>query len=743
MQKLKQKRGAMLAGVIGLTLVVAALSYFVLSRQNQNARFVLEEVVDTNQRRKLSDLGMKLSMNLRDNRDNYVGPYDCSPDPSWISVATVGMGVENSNIFFKCLMPTPLGEYYIKIEDRGARTANVKSTISIQGSKCKKAILSFDASAAPALGYVSLDYNPATSDPSDHVWSGGTFAGVPVSCNVPGKTCYNWAGASVIKLTSYCATSFSTAMLAQANITKINSTFANMSSLQWIDLNSNKIASVNENLFKGLNQLKRLNFSGNLLTTLPEKLFFTQTSLENLDLRYNKLLSLEPLQFQNTLALKYLYLTDNSFGKNLSNEVIPPTVFSSLVNLEELYLDGWYTKVLIEKLAPNLFEGLTNLKYLGLGSLRLKSLDPDLFKDLVNLVNLNLSDNLLSGTLPETVFQPLVSLKDFNIRYNLLTGLHPNQFFKNTELLNMYFLDNPFAPNDAGPSDAIPDNVFREQKKLKALEMSGHYTKGKIEKFWPNTFAGLDELIYLDLRNLSLKTLPTGTFNGLDKLETLYLDGNFLSGALVANLFQPLVELKNLSFRWNLLTSLEMSQFSTNNKLVSLVMTDNPFGPNNTLVNVGENIPVGVFSPLVNLEYLGLDRHYSKGNIEKLWPNTFAGLIKLKNLNLHNQNLKSFEASVLNGLVALATIGLAYNSFLPATIAPNSFANLTKLESINLTGNSLAASDLNGLLTELLVMKQTYNTLKDFNASTQVPPIVPDPGKVQSLKDAGVIVTLL
>ena len=173
--------------------------------------------------------------------------------------------------------------------------------------------------------------------------------------------------------------------------------FADVPDSLWeIRLNSNSLASLDENLFDGLTNLQLLSLHGNSLASLDADIFDGLTNLQRLYLNSNSLASLDENLFDGLTNLQELYLNSNSLAS------LDEDLFDGLTNLQRLYLHGNS----LASLDADIFDGLTNLQRLYLNSNSLTSLDEDLFDGLTNLQWLYLHGNSLAS-LDADIFDPL------------------------------------------------------------------------------------------------------------------------------------------------------------------------------------------------------------------------------------------------------------------------------------------------------------------------------------------------
>ena len=183
-------------------------------------------------------------------------------------------------------------------------------------------------------------------------------------------------------------------------------------------------------------------------------------------------------------------------------------------------------------------------------------------------------------------------------------------------------------------------------------------------------FAGLTQMLELDLNGNSLAPLQPGVFSGLTALHSLDLTATGQT-TLRADVFSDLTELGKLVLDGNDLTSLPAGMFSGIRSLGILDLTGNDLS----------SFPADV-SGLTDLRrlYLGIN------DLSSLPPDAFSRLTKLFALDLHRNRLSSLPAGVFSGLTNLTWLFLNDNelSSLPAGV----FSGLTNLDLLDLRYNN-------------------------------------------------------
>lgn len=292
---------------------------------------------------------------------------------------------------------------------------------------------------------------------------------------------------------------------------------------------------------------------------------------------------------------------------------------------------------------------------ISLSEYNLKGSLPDELGDLMHLYKLDLSTNLLFGTIPSSLFFNNTngnSLQALDLADNYLSGTIPS--FEHLHNLTEITLKN----NDL--TGTIPQ-LTQSSAKLEKLELGDNYLNG--------TIPALDNvgntLVILSLsRNQLVGGLPT--LDALKKLKKLKLYSNFLTGTIP-----------------NLCHIATLQQLGLNNNYLT--------GSIPSLANLSQ------------LEELYLHSNKLNGTIPSL-----DSLSSLINLNLFDNSL-SGTIPPLNGLVELQYLALYYNQ-LNGTIP--SLVNLTNLLVLYLDNNALTGSipSLEGQ-TQLEVLYLQHNAL--------------------------------
>uniref|UniRef100_A0AAZ3SDQ2 LRRCT domain-containing protein n=1 Tax=Oncorhynchus tshawytscha TaxID=74940 RepID=A0AAZ3SDQ2_ONCTS len=183
--------------------------------------------------------------------------------------------------------------------------------------------------------------------------------------------------------------------------------FANLTSLERLDLSNNHLSSLGPGSFAHLTSLERLDLSNNHLSSLGPGSFAHLTSLERLDLSNNHLSSLGPGSFANLTSLERLDLSNNYLDN------LPPVLFKDLGNLSDLTLHNNSLRALDR----DLFQGLVGLRKLDVSLNGLSDIPLGLLDELQGLTWLSVAGNRLHA-LERAAFEPLANLQSLQLGAN-------------------------------------------------------------------------------------------------------------------------------------------------------------------------------------------------------------------------------------------------------------------------------------------------------------------------------------
>ncbi|KAK4488100.1 hypothetical protein RD792_003842 [Penstemon davidsonii] len=299
------------------------------------------------------------------------------------------------------------------------------------------------------------------------------------------------------------------------------------------------------------------------------------------------------------------------------------------------------------------------LDHLGLSA----DVDLSVFSNLTMLVKLSISNNSISGKLPDNLGE-FKSLEYLDISNNLFSSSLPSEIGKLTSLKNLSIAGNNF-------SASIPDSISGLAS-IRSLDMSRNSLSGPI----PSSLTRLGGLVYLNLSlNGFTKSIPKG-FELMTELDVLDLHGNMLDGKLDPEFL--------------LLTTASHVDLS-GNLLISSAIEQQKFLP-------------GV-SP--SIKHLNLSHNQITGSLVSGGQAQTFGSLKVLDLSY---NQLSGELPGFNFVYDLQVLKLGNNRF--SGPIPN---NLLKGDSLVLTELDLSGNNLSGTISMI-----TSTTLHTLNLSSNV-----------------------
>nr|XP_027069575.1 MDIS1-interacting receptor like kinase 2-like [Coffea arabica] len=198
---------------------------------------------------------------------------------------------------------------------------------------------------------------------------------------------------------------------------QIPPTLGNLTALVNLDLSSNQISGSIPSEIGNLKSLEQLLLGSNRLTGQIPPTLDNLTALVNLDLSSNQISGSIPFEIGNLKIWEQLLL-----GSNRLTGQIPPTL-GNLTALVNLNLPSNH----ISGSIPSEIGNLRYLEYLDLGSNRLTGQIPPTLGNLTALAILDLSSNQISGSLPLGL-SDITSLQILDLSSNQIRGPIPIQF---------------------------------------------------------------------------------------------------------------------------------------------------------------------------------------------------------------------------------------------------------------------------------------------------------------------------
>ncbi|CAK9178726.1 unnamed protein product [Ilex paraguariensis] len=407
-----------------------------------------------------------------------------------------------------------------------------------------------------------------------------------------------------------------------------------MTTLQYLDLSGNQFYGPIPVRINDLWGLNYLNLSNNNFTGgFPSGMQNLQ-QLQVLDLHSNGFLGDVQDLFPQLRNEIYVDLSNNMFFGSLSMSVENVSSLANTVrhlNLSHNRLGGEFFR----NDSIGLFR---NLRVLDLGDTGISGELPP-FGSLPNLRVLRLGNNQLFGSIPAELLENLIPLQELDLSYNGFSGsIHGiNSTTLNTLNLSSNVLSGSLPPSVGTcavidlSSNMLSDDISVVQSweaTLEVLDLSSNKLTGSI----PNLTSQFQVLTMLNIRNNSLVgSLPPvlGTYS---KLSTIDLSLNKLDGPIPPSFFASMV-LTNLNLSGNQFTGTIPFQGSHTSELLVL-----PSYPPIESLDLSDNSLTGNLpSDIGNLGRLKL-LNLAKNKLSGKLPDELSKLSGLEYLDLSNNN---------------------------------------------------------------------------------------------------------
>jgi len=471
-----------------------------------------------------------------------------------------------------------------------------------------------------------------------------------------------------------------------------NNSFTHLTDLKQLIIEKCKLAELPNSVFNGLTQLKQLtirtlnNDWDSQLNIRSSLLFNNLKRLEQLDLSTNNLVSLPDDLFCDLHSLTFLNLSTNAFidvssiGFSSKLQRARQCKISSLTNLD---LTGNRLKVLTDRG----FGILSSLKQLTLHDNQISRAEEHGLNGLSGLNVLVLSNNELVA-LPPRFFQPVAqNLNELYLQNNSISVLPPGLF---NNLLQLTILD--LSHNEI-TSHWINSAAFNQLKQLNHLDLSFN----KLTKLDSSTFSSLTQLQTLILKHNELEILSDQVFSPLINLNQLILSNNRLH-RIESSTFTGLIALRSLSIDSNQLNYIHPLAFRNLSDLMELNCSSNRFETvpqsMNNLQLSSLDLSFNRLKDIKNTSYHGNDRLFHlnlEGNqIGNLSKGIFADLPGLRILNLAYNKISLIEQGSLDDVPTLHYLRLDGNKL---TEINGLFSILNDLLFLNVSHNSITWFD--------------------------------------------------
>ncbi|XP_064984352.1 probable LRR receptor-like serine/threonine-protein kinase At1g56140 isoform X2 [Musa acuminata AAA Group] len=239
------------------------------------------------------------------------------------------------------------------------------------------------------------------------------------------------------------------------------------------------------------------------------------------------------------------------FEMNVSGRI--PDALFNLTNLVNLNL----SRNILNGSIPDDIHKLKRLRILSLDKNQFSGNITPSIGNLTNLTYLSLGTNRFSGSIPSTVGS-LTLLEQLYIDSSGLSGPLPSDLKNMTSLKTLWAFDNDFTGN-------LPESIG-QLTNLTDLQIYGTFLEGPI----PKKLSALTKLETLKLGDLSGADSNLSFLENMKSLFTLDLSFNKLHGS-IPNLFGKLATLRYLFLGNNVLSDLFPSEVLTENKKLTTV----------------------------------------------------------------------------------------------------------------------------------------------------------------------------
>ncbi|XP_037489718.1 receptor-like protein 1 [Triticum dicoccoides] len=316
--------------------------------------------------------------------------------------------------------------------------------------------------------------------------------------------------------------------------------------LEVLHLNHNKLSGAlpNEQAFQILKNLRELYLSSNQFSGNIPTFLFSLPRIERLNLSANFLGGqiLTNSSSDLSLSLKSLWFSQNNLSGKLSFiwlrnlTKLEEIDFSGNGNLTvDVHISGWTPPFQLKQLLlsgcdldkniiaePHFLRTQRRLEVLDLSNNNLSGSMPNwLFTEDATLQDLNLGNNLLIGSL-DPIWHTQSSLGVLNIHMNHITGQLPANL--SSMFPGLFALD--FSSNDL--FGYIPTSMC-EISYMQFLDLSNNKLSGEVPAC---VFTSCPSLLSLKVSNNKLGGLIFGGMNNLSNIFELFLDGNKFKGTL-------------------------------------------------------------------------------------------------------------------------------------------------------------------------------------------------------------------
>lgn len=318
-------------------------------------------------------------------------------------------------------------------------------------------------------------------------------------------------------------------------------------------------------------------------------------------------------------------------------------------------------------------------------------------------------------------FEGLTELYSVNLTNSGITVIHPDTFADNRKLRLLTLAGNDLHQMQ---QKAIPfTDYMLNAPSIEELDIS----QCKLNRLLPTAFTHLKNIVYINLADNQLRTLPLGIFDKVETLEELDLSSNMIED-LPRNIFNGTslsilhmkyneiqtkldfvpAEMQKLDLSYNKITFVNNLMFQHLKGLTSLVLKGNAI----------RKIHETAFYPLRELRHIDL----SFNDLEQISSLIFIGNVELDVIRLNdNPRLKKLP---LDGFES--NLGLFNVYFFDASncdlndLGEKTFSSMPHLSTLNLSWNNIEVigKGLFSFLSKLIELDLSNNLITNLNELT-------------------------
>jgi Leucine-rich repeat (LRR) protein len=309
--------------------------------------------------------------------------------------------------------------------------------------------------------------------------------------------------------------------------------------------------------------------------------------------------------------------------------------------------------------------------------------------------------------------------------FNLENKLVKN--FLNSNVINIFLNSLKILSLNNCTIQSINQGIFNQMPLLEYISLS----RNEIDSIEVNSFLGetfQSKILESNLSNNKLKKIYFGQFNGLKKVQKLFIDNNQIE-EIELNSFENLNNLIRLNMQSNKIKVIQDKLLDNKNDLTILYLYQNSIDSIETISfntlrslkklhlfsNKIKTIKFGNFIHLQSVNELKLD----KNEIVSFDANTFVGMESLKLLDLSANKIKKLVNRAFDGLKNVSKLELDLNDI--EQIEMNAFTDLVNLNRLNLDSNqifTLKNVQFNTNIMELFIQFNFISNFSEINAST-------------------------